>query len=66
LLVRHRVSVVFTLGSNRQPEPPAGVCRCPRCGEQITEALGPVNSALDWFRCVLCRHIWARPPLRTD
>jgi len=43
---------------NREPEP----LRCPRCGDRITESLGPVNSSLDWFRCVLCRHIWTSHP----
>ena len=60
------VSVIFALAPDPNREPSREQCRCPRCGDQITESLGSVNSSMDWFRCVLCRHIWARSPLRTD
>jgi hypothetical protein len=60
------MSVVFTVAS-RKPDPPPDPVRCPNCSQTITESLGPVNSSLEWFRCVLCRHIWVqRPPHAND
>jgi hypothetical protein len=53
------MSLVYAFSSRKNDLPPAAV-RCPKCSETITESLGPVNSSLEWFRCVLCRHIWTQ------
>ena len=59
---RTYMSAVFTSSRSRNRGMPTNTVPCPRCGDMVTEFLGPVNSILDWFRCLLCRHIWARHP----
>lgn len=41
---------------------------CPRCGGPTGRSLGDAGSALPWFSCTACHHVWAgglpdRPPV---
>lgn len=32
---------------------------CPRCGQDSGRSLGDAGSALPWFSCATCHHVWA-------
>lgn len=36
---------------------------CPRCGADEANALGHVSSALLWFNCPRCNHVWFVRPV---
>jgi hypothetical protein len=51
-----------------QAQPAVASTICPRCDSEGVESLGAVASALSWFQCRACRHVWStrtsavRPP----
>lgn len=37
---------------------------CPRCDSELTRSLGRAGSAVDWFACAECQHVWSHGRVR--